>query len=385
MRWLIECNAVEQAVRLGGLLYAVWVFGGFLTEGRAHLRILLALPEASRVFADWAQLNWSAGFVEFFAGDYAAARARVDEEVTLRRANGGGDPVLATRLSFLGQVAREQEDYSAARTYLEESLALSRDLDDQGCTAHTLDRLGTIAQGLGDYTLARTRYEESLALARQLDDKMEIGWSLHNLGCLALDEGDYARARSCFAQSLESRAAFDSPGFVHGLAELAALASAEGLPESALRLAGATAAVIQQTGIPIQHTERGRYERWLAAARQALGEEVAAEAWAEGYQMPLEQAVAYALAPRESVAAAASIATEPRPAQPSDRLTPREREVAVLVARGNSNRQIGAALVITERTVAAHIEHILNKLDFVSRTQIGVWAAEHGLVVSSIA
>ena len=36
-------------------------------------------------------------------------------------------------------------------------------------------------------------------------------------------------------------------------------------------------------------------------------------------------------------------------------------------------------------TVAAHIEHILNKLGFVSRTQIGVWAAEHGLVVSTIA
>ena len=41
--------------------------------------------------------------------------------------------------------------------------------------------------------------------------------------------------------------------------------------------------------------------------------------------------------------------------------------------------------MITERTVAAHIEHILNKLDFVSRTQIGVWAAEHGMVTSSTA
>jgi DNA-binding NarL/FixJ family response regulator len=66
-------------------------------------------------------------------------------------------------------------------------------------------------------------------------------------------------------------------------------------------------------------------------------------------------------------------------------LTPREREVAVLVARGNSNRQIGDAMVITERTVATHIEHILNKLGFTSRTQIGVWAAEHGMIASSTA
>jgi len=38
--------------------------------------------------------------------------------------------------------------------------------------------------------------------------------------------------------------------------------------------------------------------------------------------------------------------------------------------------------VITDRTVAARVEHIVNKLGFVSRTQIGVWAAEHGLGVS---
>jgi DNA-binding NarL/FixJ family response regulator len=37
-------------------------------------------------------------------------------------------------------------------------------------------------------------------------------------------------------------------------------------------------------------------------------------------------------------------------------------------------------LVITQRTVAAHIEHILNKLAFASRTQVGVWAAEHRLI-----
>jgi DNA-binding NarL/FixJ family response regulator len=52
-------------------------------------------------------------------------------------------------------------------------------------------------------------------------------------------------------------------------------------------------------------------------------------------------------------------------------------------AHGRSNRQIGEALVITERTVAAHVEHILDRLGFASRTQIALWAAEHGLLVSS--
>ncbi len=206
---------------------------------------------------------------------------------------------------------------------------------------------------------------------------------MHNLGCLAFDQEDYAAARDWLTQGLTWRSAYDNLGFVHALAEFATLAAAEGLPETALRLAGATAALTQRTGIVVQHSELGRYEGWLATARQALREEVAAAAWAEGHQMRLDQAVAYALMPHEIVAA--STRTEPRPAQTFGQLTLRQREVAALIAQGRSNRQIGEALVITQRTVAAHIEHILNKLDFVSRTQIGVWAAAHGLVVSSVA
>ncbi len=53
--------------------------------------------------------------------------------------------------------------------------------------------------------------------------------------------------------------------------------------------------------------------------------------------------------------------------------------MAALLALGLSNRQIAQRLVVTERTVAAHIEHLLNKLGFASRHQVGAWADEHGL------
>jgi DNA-binding CsgD family transcriptional regulator len=71
--------------------------------------------------------------------------------------------------------------------------------------------------------------------------------------------------------------------------------------------------------------------------------------------------------------------TEPKPPVPgghATHLTPREREVALLLARGLTNRQIADSLVITERTVAAHVEHILGKLGFTSRTQVALWAVE---------
>ena len=63
----------------------------------------------------------------------------------------------------------------------------------------------------------------------------------------------------------------------------------------------------------------------------------------------------------------------------ADALTPREREVASLLADGLSNRDIAAALVITETTAEVHVKHILSKLGFRSRSQAAVWATEHGL------
>ena len=65
----------------------------------------------------------------------------------------------------------------------------------------------------------------------------------------------------------------------------------------------------------------------------------------------------------------------PRSPAASARLTPRERQVAELVATGLSNRQIAMRLVIAQRTAESHIEHVLAKLGFTSRAQIAAWAA----------
>ena len=64
-----------------------------------------------------------------------------------------------------------------------------------------------------------------------------------------------------------------------------------------------------------------------------------------------------------------------RLATPDDPLSPREREVARLVADGLSNREIAAALVISERTAQNHVQHILGKLGFANRAQVAAWAA----------
>jgi DNA-binding NarL/FixJ family response regulator len=61
-------------------------------------------------------------------------------------------------------------------------------------------------------------------------------------------------------------------------------------------------------------------------------------------------------------------------------LSPREREVTLLIAKGKSNRQIAETLVISERTVTTHVANILSKLGFNSRAQVAAWAVERSQV-----
>ena len=69
-----------------------------------------------------------------------------------------------------------------------------------------------------------------------------------------------------------------------------------------------------------------------------------------------------------------------RPPRADDTLTPREREVLVLVARGLSNQAVADALVVSERTARSHVSAVLGKLGLASRTQAALWAVREGFV-----
>jgi len=121
-------------------------------------------------------------------------------------------------------------------------------------------------------------------------------------------------------------------------------------------------------------TEPDRYANDLAAIRRALGDDDFAVAWGQGQAMTVEEASRIVLTddvPAEN---------ERPPRTPRAGLTAREQEVAALVARGLSNRQIAEELVFGERTAEAHVGHCLSKLGLTSRTQLATWAATHGLL-----
>jgi DNA-binding CsgD family transcriptional regulator len=204
--------------------------------------------------------------------------------------------------------------------------------------------------------------------------------SLDALGRVATAKGHYTEAHAALRESLQVRHELgDGARIAESLESLAALSAAEGQPERATQLAGAAAGVREAIGVGLSPMDRTMLDHWLVPLREALGPEASTRAWETGRTTPIDQAVEMALAVTQPPAARRNRGTIPS-VQRVTVLSPREQQVATLLARNLSNRQIAGQLVITERTVAAHIEHILDKLGFASRHQVSTWAAERGLL-----
>jgi predicted ATPase/DNA-binding CsgD family transcriptional regulator len=420
LRWYGARGLADEGLRLAAALWWFWAMRGHLGEGRQHLSVLLALPGrdpavraaalrgAGMLALYQGDLDTARGMVEqALAGfralgdthrvsaaltalapiacqqrDLAAARGFLEEDLALARRS--GDPyAVGYALQNLANVVQEQAEHASARTLLEESMEMLRSLAEWRGVSLALHALGTIAQEQGDYAAARAYLEEGAAIVRRSGNRQsKAGLVLANLGMVAAAQGDHAAAARALRDSLSVFGEFrDRASVALGLERLARLAGALKQPTRALRLAGAAAALRAAGGVHLPEDAERNLEAALMLARQALGEVEATAAWAEGHAMSLDQAIAFAqqapLDAEPGLAAAEPRATS-RNGQPT-MLTPRELEVAALVAQGRKNREIAAALVITPATAASHVLHIHRKLGFTSRAQVAAWAAGQGL------
>jgi non-specific serine/threonine protein kinase len=227
----------------------------------------------------------------------------------------------------------------------------------------------------GDLDRAQELCARSLSLSRSIQDRMGMWIDLLSLGFVAYLQRDAQRAATLLHEGLhlqkDLRTTF---GLLDCFQLLAGVAVRSRQPEHAARLLGAADRLSQSLscGLDWLPAQRQEFSREVAATRGELGDAAFLAAWAEGCSWEPEQAIDYALAAPLPGRGLASDAQARRGA-----LTTRELQVARLVAQGFSNRQIAEQLVITERTVGAHVEHILDKLNVSSRTQIGVWAFAH--------
>jgi len=380
LRWLWERKDTELGLRLAGALWYFWRTRGHNAEGRRHLEGLLAIETSSVGASARAKALFGAGELARIQGDADAARSRFREALLAFRELGDKSGTAQT-LRYLAIVDFYTGDLQAAYSSAEESLALFRELPDKQGIAQGLNLMGQIGNLTRDYERTRLFLEESLAISQALGNKWHVGAVLTNLGITALHLGDLMLARSCCLDALRiGQEMADRYRLAYALALMAALAATVGQPEQALRLAGAAAALRDVISAPLYPFIQAEFERFLAPARESLTQEVAAQAWRDGSQMSLEQAIECAQA--GEMAPAPVVSTRSKPVEGVRGLSSRERLIAVLIARGRTNREIAAELVISERTVDTHVTHILAKLVLTSRSQVAATVASEGLLVS---
>ena len=373
LRWSVETGNTDQGLRLANSLRLFWFTRGHLAEGRAYVESLLALVDESIDPTLRARVLDDAGFLARYQGDYPSARSFIEQGLGIRRelADRHG---IADSLGNLGYVALHDAHLSTARSLYEEALQIHRDLANAQGIADSVSYLGLLAMYERHVKVARALHQESLALWRTAGDQFGIGWALSNLGAVAVLEGDLVEARSLLAESARLNADLHSAWAVAcSLEGFALLAAAQGQHARALQLAGAATALRSNASTPLPAAGELHVRRQLAASWAALEKDHAAQLYAEGQQLPLQDAVEYALIEDGSLhvpmraAGGAARAVE---------LTEREFEIAHLVAQGLTNRDIAVRLIVGKRTVDTHIEHVMNKLAVHSRAQIAAWLSQ---------
>jgi predicted ATPase/DNA-binding CsgD family transcriptional regulator len=425
LRWAAEHDP-SLGLRLGAGLCRFWEVRGYLSEGCDQLARLLALPGAQAPTAERAAALDGQSVLARRQGDYAVAQAAQEQSLAIRRQL-GDRPGIARSLIGLGEVARARGDYAEARTLDEESLALMRELGDRAGLARALNSFGALLADLDDHAAARVLYEESLALARALGDRRAVALTLSNLGVAAYVQGDYRAAEAFHEEALGTRRAIgDRWGLSYSLhnlgtvtraqghldaarrlfeealtalrpladplivaaclEDLAGIAAEQRAPRRAARLLGAADAFRRTYGAAAPPYRQHFYDRDLAATRTQLDPAAFQAAWLEGTHLSADELEAYALAPdepRNVETGGPSASVAPTPATEADeqvlKLSPREREVAALIARGLTSREMAELLIVSEKTADSHADHIRAKLGLRSRSEIAAWAVAHGL------
>ncbi|GAA3116704.1 LuxR family transcriptional regulator [Streptosporangium carneum] len=375
LRAALDLCVADPALRETGLMMAaalwyLWVACGMLREGRDQLERLLAQPLPGSHAWSWGLLTLV--YVANARGDVEQARLLL-ERCSLHCPPGtpGGELVQLVQTKMSGTLASVEGDPRRAERMLGEvieRLRPNRELPEVLLPA--MVELGTSLVLGGEPEAAGKIFMECRLLCDDLGEVWVNAHADHGLGLVARAEGDAARTIAHTRDSLRVKRHFsDTIGVVSCLELLACAAAEEGdLARAGRLLAAARAERIDkgllEQGNPMLIEESARCAELVG---QGLPRREAEEAAREGAAFGLDGAIAYALGEE---AEGFAVRRDSRWAP----LTRREREVAELVAEGLTNRQIAQRLVVVQRTVDSHVEHILAKLGFSARTQIAAWA-----------
>jgi non-specific serine/threonine protein kinase len=289
------CDRAEGGAELGlRLVFALklyMIYRGFLALlSRATVEALARPGAGGRSLARCRALH-SAGQLGFLMGHYDEAQGYLEESLAIARELGDQRRV-GTVLEELGAVLSGQGDLPAARRHFEEALSLARELGNKRELAAATNALAQFHRMQGELDTAEPLYEQMLGLARALDDRESIAIGLLNLAMVAVgrEAGDSARDRLLEAVAIAEEIG-SKPAGQCALEVAAGLAALRRDWVRAARYFGSAEAQIAQTGLKRDPADEAFLVPLVAHTRQALGAPAFAAAETVGRGLNYEQAL----------------------------------------------------------------------------------------------
>jgi predicted ATPase/DNA-binding NarL/FixJ family response regulator len=337
------------------------------TEGVRWLDALLLHGPGNPEVDMWAY--FIRGFLAVLQGDSTAARPSLQRAVAAARKTGQLIP-LSHSLSMSSIAESMASDPESAKRFHDEATVVTSGLDDITARVSLLQARALNGFFEGELEAVRSASSEGARLSRETGDLYSQEMMLMNLGLTSLFTGDLDESKPLFLEALGIAHRIDDRVAQYALLDaLGYSAATTGQARLGAQLLGAAETVRTGAGASVIAFLVPLLARAEESAIAALGaSRFAAEVTAG---KSLSRAAAIGLALREPVRVAA-VAVH---ADGEALLGKRQAEVAGLVAEGLSNKQIGARLFISERTVDSHVRSILNKLGVNSRAQIAAWMA----------
>jgi DNA-binding CsgD family transcriptional regulator len=425
LRWAIDHREAELAQRMAGALQPFWFRRGQWSEGRRWLEDSLAM-ESNAALTPTIHANalYGAGMLARFQGDFSRARMLLEQSLTSYRVLADETGALKA-LVELSRIAAFQDDQTAkkaflseaaslletlpdtvvkadaysemaivmvdisaiqyptdAARYLSESERIHRALNNPTGLALAVGRQASVALFEGDYTLMVSRLDEGERLALELGDERILGRLAGIRVFFDVQAGDFAAARLRLEDALRQGINRGDHQLPTWLPMLAAVLHGQGLDVWSARVFG-LAEVLTETSqtraYAAAFAQRFHISDFRAEVRAQLGEEAFAREIAAGKRLRMEdlQAIPH---PPETAPPSTSSGQRASSTASGIPLTAREIEVLRLLAQDLSNPQIAGRLVVSRRTVDAHLRSIYDKLSVKSRDAAVRVAREGGLI-----
>jgi predicted ATPase/DNA-binding CsgD family transcriptional regulator len=321
----------------------------------------------SQQWLGWA--HFVRGYLAVLKADPADALPALREAMAAGRLDNQAE-VLTEALAMASIAESMSGDAAAASRLLDEAWATISGIDYPPGVISVLQATAFNGFFAADLRTVRSAAAHGERLARARGDRYALEMMLLNRGSAALLDEALAEAKPLLEEALKLAAEIeDRVAQFYLLAAFGCHAALSGHARRAARLLGAAEAVRTQVGANMVPFLGALAAKGQESAEAALGTSRFAAEFDAGLHLDLDVAIRLALgqAAQETGAAASTAAP--------DALGKREAEVAALIADGLTNRQIGARLFISERTVDSHVRSILTKLGFTSRAQIAGWIA----------